>query len=315
MSKVFKIIFIFISAATLGSCIGGTPSIVTTASAPQIMNSFSSEVLGKLPRGNSAAALPSLGGGGISTSAVNAKVAPFSCYSSTPTTPVDADLDGIALLKEYTFDCSDFGSGGFTYNHQGTLKITDKDDSVAGLVGGYRYEFKMPQWYYKNNTSGLSAGGSYSGFWEGSGTATSSIFNSDYTGSTYGEYDITGFGKGDYNYIFSYTYNTVITHDSVAASANWNTGTINASGTYAWNGKFLSESETSPGNYEFKIVDGAASMSWQMSNVVFDHACTIWYKSGKVRLVDVGGNVIETIFACTTAKTYLNGKEIDGVTW
>lgn len=315
MSKVFKIVILFISTATLGSCIGGAPSIVTTASAPQIMNSFSSEVLGKLPRGNTAAALPSLGGGGISTSAVTAKVAPYSCYSSTPTTPIDADSDGIALLKEYTFDCSDFGNGGFTYNHQGSLKIADKDDAIAGIVGGYRYEFNMPQWYYKNDTTGLTAGGSYSGFWEGSGTSTSSTYSSDYTGSTFGEFDITGFGKGEYNYIFSYTYETVITHDVVAANATWNTGTINASGTYAWNGKFLSEHETSPGNYKFELVDGAASMTWQMTNVVFDQTCSIWYKSGTVRLVDVGGNVVETIFACTEATTYLNGKKIDGVTW
>jgi hypothetical protein len=305
MKKIISILFILVIAAAFSGCIGGGGA-VTASSAPAVLNSFTS-AMSQLPRGNRASTLPSLGGGGgVTVSSISTRVAP-SCYDVSAS--VDGDIDGIALLKIYTFNCNNNSDGAFIYNQTGTFKVIDKDDAVAGIKGGYRFEFNMPKWFFKDVSTGFTGGGSHKGFWEGSGTDTSSHFTSDYTGRNYYEGNYASLGNFSTDYTFSHKFDLIYTHNSTAAGVNWSAGTMNGKGTFSWSGTFVTESLGG----DHKLKSGDATMTWQAIDVTFDSvACPAnWYKSGKIIFTDGGGNKMEQVYGCTVApKNYLNGKLI-----
>jgi hypothetical protein len=294
-------------------CVGGGGS-VTADTAPKVISSFAS-VLAGLPRGNTKASLPSgVSGGGVTTSSISAK-ASLPCETVNPLTPVDADGDGIALLKTYTFNCSDYTTGGVSYNHTGTFTSIDKNDAVAGQVGGYRYEFDMPKWYYKSVADGFNLGGTHKGYWEGTGTTTSSTFAADYAGSVHGESNYVGMGPVTVDYTFKYKFDVSYTHNAAASGLAWAAGTMTGKGTYALSGTYLDENETPLGATTRSVKTGDAIMVWETDSLTFDATCSRWYKTGKITMTDTGGNKIVSEFACTTSKVYLNGTELPGVVW
>lgn len=296
----------------LGSCVGGGGA-VTTQSAPQVVTTFKT-LITQLPRGNNAGTLPGdLAGGGVTTSAIESKdISRLSCDSVNPASPVDADTDGIALLKEYSFDCTDSISSTNEYTRKGSFKVIDNDDTIPGIKGGYKLEFDIDTWLVKDLTLNLTAGGSYKGFWETTGTDTTSNYKSDYSGTYYGEFDLSshGLGQVSVDYAFSHVSDVSFTHDTVTPGAQWNTGTMEGTGSYSFSGTFLSESHSS-----HSVETGSATMTWKAESVTFDTTCSKWYKSGAFYLTDVAGNVIKTEFNCSEVKVYLNGTELEDYTW
>ncbi len=311
MKKHIAILFVIAGSLSTVSCIGGGGAL-TADSAPQIMTTFAT-LVGQLPKGNKTATLPSdLNSGGVTVSSLEMKASPrLSCESSTPASPVDADGDGIALLKQYTFNCSSYVGSGYTYNHLGTFKSIDNNDSVPGLKGGYRFEFDIPTWTSTEISSDLTSGGSYSGYWEGSGTDTTSEYKSDYHGSYYADYDIASLGKVSVDYDFSHQFDVKYTHNSTAVGANWSSGSMEATGAFMFDGQFVDEDS----NGVHRLKNGQATMTWKTENVTFDSGCAKWYKTGRFLLTDTGGNKLRTEFNCTEVKVYFNDKELDGNFW
>ncbi len=308
--KYIKLAILCVIPFFIGSCVGGGGA-VTPESAPQVMTTFNTLVT-QLPRGNTAGTLPGdLAGGGITTSAVESKdIARLSCDTVTPASPVDGDNDGIALLKEYSFDCTDSASQGSEFTRKGSFTVIDNDDAIPGIKGGFKYEFDISTWLVKSLTTGLTVGGSYKGFWEHTGTDTTTNFDSDYTGSFYGEFDLPTTGKVNVDYTYKHKFDVSYTHDSVAPSAQWNTGTMNGVGTYSFSGNFLAGSDGA-----YNVENGSAEMTWKTENITFDRTCAKWFKSGSFYLTDIAGNVIRTDFNCTEAKVYLNGAELEDYEW
>ncbi len=318
--------FFYLGALSLTACVGGKGA-VTIETAPTVVTTFKT-VLNQLPKGNGVATNP-IGvssqkpRAGLKSYSLNDSIETYaeklSCYTSSPATPIDADSDGIALLKEYSFDCEDFVSGENTFNHKGSYKSIDKDDTVAGDRGGYRFEFDIPSWYYKNNSENLLFGGSFNGYWDTSGTNDSTKFKSDFKGSQYAEFEAPGHGilKTDYTYTYKWDVTftpTLIMVNSNSQVSQWAEGTMVGSGSFAIEGNFVNEKEEG-GTVKFEVIDGTASMSWKAVDVTFKSNCAVWYKSGSHILTDVGGNKIEIKFNCSDAKIYFNGEEMKDTTW
>ena len=304
------LIFVFLSLL-ITSCVGGK-GIVTEESASNVVASFKT-VLDQLPKGNGSSSTPiGMSVSRLSIRSVKSFANELSCYSSTPDLPVDGDSDGIYLLKEFSFDCSDFSSGGNSYNHKGYFKVEDKDDDIAGTKGGYRYEFDIPFWFYTSDTTKLTFGGSYKGYWDATGTDTTTNFDSDFQGRFYGEFEIPGKDLVKVDYTYQYKWDVQYTHNPTTGNSQWNSGTMEGGGAFSVSGEFLNEKEVN-GVQQYEVVDGSANMTWKAVNLTFDSTCSKWYKSGSHRLEDIGGNILEIKFSCTTVNTYLNGKELKEV--
>lgn len=315
---ILNLLFVPLVIFSLNSCGGG--NAITKASAPQVLSSFAT-VINRLPRGNSKLTIPATisGPSGLGLRAqksVNA-FSSLSCYSASPTVPVDADGDGIPAQQTTTFNCSQFadGASGYTYNQQGFFRITDLNDLVAGLNGGYKYEFNMPVWNWKDLNTGINAGGAFKGFWSGMGTDKTATFSDDFTGRFFGEFDYSSSGLGILKQDFTYSSKSTesFTHDSVLANAAWNTGTMTGSGTFSISGIFLDDGESGTGSTKPSLKTGSASISWKSVDLTFDHTCSTWFKSGKFILNDSSGAVIEVRYLCTKVETYYNGQLLTGV--
>lgn len=310
-----KLLIIFGASLSLSmvSCVGGG-GVVTPSSAPQVVSTFKT-LMAQLPQGNTTGTLPGdLGGGGVTTSSIESKdISRLACDTVTPASPTDADSDGIALTKDYKFDCTESNNGTSEFNRLGSFRITDLDDTVKGITGGYKFEFDISKWLVKTLATGMTMGGTYKGFWKGTGTGTTSHYESDYMGSFYGEFDMSSHGLGivKVDYTFSHLFDIKYTHDDVASGVAWTSGTMEGTGSYSFAGNFLSESH----NGDHSVKEGSAKMLWKTENVTFDKNCSKWYKTGAFYLTDVGGNVIKTAFNCTEVKVYMNGTELTDAQW
>lgn len=316
------------AGAMLHGCVGGGPEgVVNAKSAPQVITTFMT-VLSQLPQGPNAQNLPANIGGGVNVASVSktsmkniAKKADkksgrniaadpdwATCITESPASPVDADSDHIALLKNYTFDCENASIGGSTYTYKGTAKFMDKDDTVQGIKGGYRYEFNITDYTWKDATTGNTFGYSHIGFWDGKGTDTTSTYKADYTSQVKSTFTgMPGFsGPVSVDYTMKYKFDGTYTHD-----AAWNNGKLNAVGSYEFNGTYLGEHDAA-GNHT--IETGSAVITYKTTNLEFSSSCSKYYRSGTWEMTDMGGNVIKLVFSCTAMKAYMNGTEIDG-TW
>jgi hypothetical protein len=238
---------------------------------------------------------------GIASSDLN------SCISFTPDPGTDADGDGIAAEKNYTFNCSGEGDGSYTYTWKGTMKVTDKNDtggpSSKGYLGGYRYEFSMPEYVYESS-NGSKTGYSHDGYWDVIGTDSTLDYTADYTGGVKGTYvNIQNLGTVSVDYTYHYKFVGHLTHDVA-----WTNGTASYTGEYTWNGTYLDEDQ----NGAHAVKTGNAGMTVKTEDLTFDNSCTKWYKSGSWVLSDSNGGVMRITYACTSVKTYLNDQEVTG---
>ncbi|AGH95658.1 hypothetical protein [Pseudobdellovibrio exovorus] len=330
LKKSFSALALISVGAFLNSCIGGGPSgVVTKDSAAKVAGTFLG-VVNQMPRSGGALNMPITLAGGINVASMETAKKPTtlvadkkekkptrniassglnSCISFEPANPPDVDSDGIALEKTYTFNCDNVLDGGNEYTYKGTFKSIDKDDSVQGIKGGYRYESNITDYSYKDVASGNAWGFTHKGYWEGSGTDLESNFKSDYSGDVKMVLaNIPGYSGPvtlDYNLVFNYV--STITHDVA-----WQNGRYNSTGKYIFNGTFLGEHDAS-GNH--KIETGTAELNFKAVDLLFAAAtCSAFYKSGHWLMNDPSGNVIKVEYNCNSYKVYFNGEELDNVT-
>jgi len=312
--KKILVLLISVSSLSLVSCIGGNGGLNPNF-APQAISNVKG-ILDTLPKSNAVGSLPSQisnGSGGVSISSFGAEAMAggLACHKYTPNTIVDADADSMPALREYTFDCDKEYSSNYTYTHKGSMKITDKDDSVKGIKGGYHYEYDLQKWEWTDLNEKTSFSGSHKGYWDAKGTDTESEFKSEYGGTTKGELP-PKYGGLKYDYTFAFTYNLKYTHDSVASGANWSAGKIEGSGTYKFFGTFPYYGRETDVNPVREVRSGGATASWRYENVEFDRAgCTKWYKSGRLILNDMTGSEVRLEFKCTSVEVYLNDVKLD----
>lgn len=323
MKLSFKLLAATPVAALLAGCIGGGGPGVEVSTAPQIASSFVT-IVNTLPKSNTNPSLPTFAGTvntasfkldtGAGTKVADKKItasrAPASissCYSFNPDPGVDVDGDGIAAIKNYTFDCTNTYDGTNKYTWKGSMKIVDKNDTGGaagmGVKGGYRYDFDMPEYTYEGS-DGTITGYSHKGFWEGSGTDTETKYNSDYTGGVKGTYNYASLGTVSVDYSYNHKFKGSYKHN-----AGWTQGSVTYEGDYSWSGTYISENAA--GKHELKT--GNANMKISTEDLNFDSvACPAkFYKSGSWVLTDNNGSVMKITYFCTVAKLYFNGKEID----
>lgn len=314
------------AGALLHGCVGGGPEgVINATSAPQIVTSFVG-VINQMPKGSGAPALPNNIGGGVTVASLNSpsmkniakttkkqsrNVAASGwevCITETPDPTTDADSDNIALTKTYTFDCTDATVNGQIYTYKGSLKAVDKNDSVQGIKGGMRYDFNITDYTYEDPSNGNSYSYSHIGYWDGSGTDTTTNFKGEYSGRVKAVYTgIKGLpNPSTVDYLMTYKFDGSYTHD-----AAWNNGKLSASGSYSFDGTYLGEHNASG---QHTIQTGSAVVTFKGTDLEFASTCTKFYRSGTWEMTDIGGNTLKLVYNCTDIKAYLNGTEVSG-TW
>ncbi len=223
------------------------------------------------------------------------------CETVTPTTPVDADGDGIAKTKTSTFDCSSTAGPDGTYTRKGSYTIADLDDTVSGMLGGMRADFNLTNFEYTSTAGDLSKG-SHVGYWlfksDGAGGMTST---SKYSGSTYSKY--TNYSDYD-DYTFGYDWSWALKPDNT--SAPFETGTQTFTGNFTMSGKFTLEEDG-----ERSQQTGSFSVTYKSVDLKYDRNCAKYYKSGSIVVDDYNGQSIEVRYACSTAELYVNKVKSD----
>lgn len=293
--KVY-IVYGALLSGLLTSCGGGlaTTGTLSSGSALMIAGGFVQMINNMKP--NAAPTMPSQGlPSGVTTSAISASSA-TPCVTVNPDPGTDADNDGIAAERHYTFDCDSVISGGDTYTYKGTLDMTDLDDTKKWAAGGYTMSFDSTSTY--EGTSGTGTYG-HVGTWKAYTSGDGIHFDSDY------KFKVKGTNEwGTVDYVMYSKWESTL--HGVDETQPWDKGTYDFSGYYQFVGTFVDES--AHGNHEIK--DGTATLNVVGVDLVYDNACTKYYKSGSYKLTDAGGNTFEVRYDCTTAKGYLNGDEV-----
>lgn len=291
-------------AAGITSCIGGSGAgqPVTGAAIGNVMSTVATNVLNKLPTSNTAPNPPATGVGlswRRDGGSVYASVA-ADCETMTPSTPTDADADGIALQKSSVFNCTDQISGGNSLTRKGSMTVRDLNDAVAGVAGGMSVDFNITQFDYVDNTSGTHYTNSFVGNWKFSGLSGSTLTSSSEFGGHTGIDQTSGI---DVDYDYTYTWNWTQTPDNTAAP--WNTGKTAFEGMFRMSGLF--DIEDHSGNHTQGT--GSYKVKYYSQNLQYDTACAKWYRSGSVFINDYNNSTFEIRYNCATAKFYVNGIE------
>jgi len=302
MTKINRLILIALASASalLGGCGGAKRGSMTTATAVNAMGSLAT-ILGQIPKGSTAASLPSsLTSGGVSLASVKPQAASVYDACTTITSPVvDADADGIPKYKGYTFNCSGITDGTSKVTHKGTLEIVDYDDALKGEKGGFKYNFNVTDWTTVA-ASGDRTSLAYKGYWEEKNTASSITYKSAFTTVEY----VTSGGKPTNNLTMTDSFNVTITPTDMANP--WDSGAQKFTGTFTFSGTFQAE------NVAGHMIDvsGDFTVEFRSQGLIYDKSCTKFYRSGKTIIEDGGGNMVQFIYSCSTAKAYLNGTEL-----
>lgn len=298
MKSILTIALVVGSLVGLTSCGGNGGQPLTGQSVSVVLGALTT-ALQNLPRSNSAPTLPI---SGATTAATHGPIAAATdCETVSPTTPVDADADSIALTKTGTFDCTDRTIGTSSWTRKGSYTVTDQDDTVAGIAGGVRVDFAITNYSYESLTDGSTTSAAYSGFWQHRMNGSSYTSTADFSGHT-------GSTSTSYRYVtdydFNYTWDWTQTADNSAAP--FTTGGQQFEGTYRLSGMFVHEDDGVHSQGQ-----GTFVLEYYTQNLRYDSACTKWYKSGSIFVDDFGGNVYEIRYACSSASLYVNGKASD----
>ncbi len=286
--------------ASATGCIGGSGQPLNNNTAATVIASVATNALNKLPTSSNAPSLPtSLSG--VSTSALNLRTKAAGCETITPSPLVDADNDGISAEKKYVFDCTDFESLGTTFSRKGYIKIVDKDDSVADLLGGLRVDYDITS-FKTTNTNGDITDYSFSGFWDYEASATKMASASEFEGHFLSNSASNNF---DIDYLFKYTWNYTMVPDDV--NNFFTTGSIDFTGTFSMDGEFYTEDD----NNNHQSYNGNWEISYYSENLLYDSTCAKWYNSGSIKMEDGSGVIYELRYSCDSAKFYIDGKESD----
>ncbi len=291
------LIFVATVAGT-SSCGGNGGQPLTATSAATVLGQLSTAVIGNMPKSNAAPTLPMAG---ATTSSV-IRTSAISCETVSPTPLVDVDADGIAASKVSTFDCSDLTSGGDLLTRKGSFTVADVDDTVAGLAAGLRVDFAMSKYRSETVATGVVQDFSYNGFWKFTPSSTGLESSADFTGSWYYSSPTIPVVV-DFEY--QYTWDWAITPDSIGTP--FGTGAQEFSGSFRFEGKFYEEGHGGA----LKQRSGIWNVKYYSQDLLYDTACTKWFKSGSYFVNDGNGSSFEVRYACSTAKLYVNGVESD----
>jgi hypothetical protein len=300
--NLLKVGLISVFAAGLASCGGEEAQPLTAANASVVLTQLNT-VLGQLPRSTTAPTLPITGATTAAAKPGVSTMAAIDCETVTPTTPVDADGDGIAATKTGTFDCTSNPVGQYTYTRKGSYTIKDLDDTTDWPVGGMSATFDVDSFNY-TKTDGETGSGSHNGTWKFIGESTGAMTS---TANYTGRYAFTG-AASDYNidYTYSYTWDWAMTPDSTVPANAFNSGSQTFKGEFSLNGLFVTERNGvhTQGNGSFRV-------TYQSKNLLYDTTCAKYYKSGSIMMDDSNGTSIEVRYACSTAELYVNGAKSD----
>lgn len=297
---LFKIMASGILLAGLTGCIGGGGQPLDENTANTVITSLATNVLSKLPTSANAPSLPNeLGGISLSSQNIHSKAA--ACETITPAVLVDADSDGIAAEKKYTFNCTNLGVGGDRFTRKGELRVLDKDDTVAGLLGGLKVEFDVSSFRMESG-DGSVADYTFLGAWDYEKQGTSLVSYSKFDGRFF--YSSVAYDfKLDYKY--GYTWDYKMTPNN--SNQFFNSGTIEFSGEFVMDGEFYTEDQSG----KHHSYSGIWKINYESSNLSYDNTCSKWYKTGSIRINDGGSTVYELRYNCTEAKFFVNGAESD----
>lgn len=284
--------FLALSCLSVLSCGGDGRKPLDSTSSKLVLQQLKTQ-FAAIPQSNTAPTMVS-GLSGVSVSALRTHA--VSCYSVNPDPATDADGDGIAAIKTYTMDCSNEAMGGVTITQKGVITYRDLDETVKGVYGGMRGDFSLPLFKVVDPSTGFAFNFTHSGFWEYKNVAGKLVSSSDYTGSFSGEEHSY---KMDYSY--SQKWNYVMTPDSTAKA--FDKGKMEMSGSFGMKGDFVVEVDNKHQPYS-----GTWIIDFSTKDLVYDSACSLWYKSGSFVISD-SANKLEIVYACTTSKLYVNGSE------
>lgn len=297
-----------LAALALTSC-GGDTDALTSASG-QVSSAEALSVLGYTAGGNLASfqalslnfAAPTTvdGASGSSPTAANWY---DTCSTRTPNPGVDADADGIAKEKTYTYNCNNVVDGTTTYNMVGTEYFLDGDDTKSIELGGYSQGFDFSFSYQTTGTTGVS-----SNYHKGSRAYTPSstqlTYNQTYT------YDVTDTRATAISAKLRSSWNAVYTPTNMASPLTG--GTASISGFYGLTG---TNANSAPAGWS-----GTIDVVFQVSssNLVYDSSCQLLagfaggakFRSGTITMVDGVGNLMVWEFACDSATVKFNGSTI-----
>ncbi len=291
-----KILFFLVLGPVLASCGGasiGRQGNIKQGGLQTLLPAFNTLMTGLRPGGSPT--LPTRGmPSGISTSAIRTLAVP-TCVTEAPTPVTDADSDGIALLKEYTYDCQNEVSSTDTYKYKGTTKIEDLDDSKKWSRGGYKITFNSNS-EYSRSTGGSGKFG-YAGYWSSTASGASTVYKGDYTAAVIQE-DPT-YPKQDFS--IRGVWNMTIT--GADENSPWLAGKYSGGGLYELSGTFMYEEA---GKHETKT-NANVTLEFKALDLEYDSTCTDFYKSGAWVFLDGSGNEYKVVYECTSNKKYLNG--------
>lgn len=306
--KLKRFLLMGVSLAGLAlntSCIGGGGAQPLDANtAGTVIGNAVTNVLNKLPTSANAPTLPD-GLTGVTISSSNIKPLAAECETVTPATPIDGDSDDIPLEKNYVFDCTDLTVGESTFSRKGSLTISDKDDTIAGMLGGLRVDFDIEKFAF-TTADGSEGNFTFTGFWDYILNSTSLVSESEFTGEVKFSSPAYEF-KTDFEYGYNWDY--TMTPDTASAVAFFTSGSVSFEAEYMMNGEFYVEV-----NNEHQSYSGGWKITMTTENLKYLNSCSKWYSSGKIKIQDGSANLYELEFDCTTAKFYVNGVESDWYT-
>lgn len=297
--KLFKLTLVALASAAITGCGGeGGPLTASGGSVAQ------GQVQAALSQVDSALdtfsldtnpSFPQIGGNSISVDP-NPSVTWWdhgACTTVTPTPLVDADSDGISLLKKYTYDCDNIVDGEYIYSVNGSITMKDLDDTKRWMEGGYRADYDTL--YTFNGVPGVDEM-SYEdvGYFELKKVGGSFVYDSEYRSNGTGVYH----GRS-HEVIWQSTWNHSVTPDPSGTNM-WDKGSISFSGFFGLQGQFQHDDP-------FSVVFEISSNNLKYD---YDSGCNT-YQSGSITFEDGNGNRIVLTYACTSVTGTFNGQTVD----
>lgn len=232
---------------------------------------------------------------GITTSAIRNR-AVAACVTETPSAPVDADGDGIALLKEYKYNCTNELVGANTYKYKGSTKVEDLDDTKKWSLGGYKVTFDSESEF---EASAVNKGQyAYKGYWSSQASGATTVMKSDYTARVAAILP----AHPTVDYSMRAVWNMTIT--GASETSPWLAGKWTGSGLYELSGTFYYENGS--GSRETKTGSNV-TLEFRSDQLEYDNTCAVYFKSGSWIFRDGSGNELKMVYDCQTEKKYLNG--------
>lgn len=231
-------------------------------------------------------AIPFVGNAGLAAD-------PYIACTSTEGSDTDgSDGDGIPLNYVVRFNCDGVSDGALLLTFVGSYTATDKDDTLYGLTGGYKFEYDIQQRgeYF---TDGRQYESSWSGLWEATTTASTVTLDHDFNVKV-GE-DLQDASKAS-SIAFRSKFKTVYTPTDIALP--FAAGMVELSGFYRVSGTLSDQT-----------MSESVSVAFELSSDGLEYgACGL--KEGSFTFTDGSGNKMVYSYANCVETREFNGQAI-----